>query len=122
MDRPYLLFFFVGRRAADYVSKNLHENIIQNAYFHKDIARAIKEGFLATEEGFLALAKQNNYGDGTTAIVAFISDHGQRLTVGNIGDSEAVLCRGGKVRSRKDFYLCCRILMQIISYILRRWC
>ena len=53
---------------------------------------------MATEEEFLAIAKQNNYGDGTTAIVAFISENGKKLTVGNIGDSEAVLCRGGKVR------------------------
>ena len=79
------------------MAKHLHENIINSSYFHTDLAKAIKEGFLTTENGFLALAKQNNFGDGTTAIVAFISENGRKLTVGNIGDSEAVLCRAGKV-------------------------
>jgi len=83
-----------GKRAADFVAQNLHQYIMESSYFHSNIRKAIKEGFKQTEEEFLELAKRDNFGDGTTAIVAFLVKN--TLTVGNVGDSEGVLCRGNK--------------------------
>lgn len=42
---------------------------------------------------FVELAEQKDLRDGTTAVAAYI--RGGRLWVANVGDSRAVLCRGG---------------------------
>ncbi len=82
-----------GKRASDFASTILHHHILTNDHFHTDLKLAIREGFQRTEQEFLDIARKDNMGDGTTALIAFIKR--ARLYIGNIGDSEAVLSRNG---------------------------
>jgi serine/threonine protein phosphatase PrpC len=82
-----------GKRASDFASTILHHHILANAHFQTDLKLAIREGFQRTEQEFLDIARKDNMGDGTTALIAFIKRG--KLYIGNIGDSEAVLSRNG---------------------------
>ena len=95
-----------GKKASDFTSKNLHKLILdcqkkhhetepQNApNSNRGLVQAIIEGFRETEEQFLKIAKSENLGDGTTAIVLFVLP--KKIVVGCVGDSECVLSRAGK--------------------------
>jgi hypothetical protein len=54
-------------------------------------AAALRAALLRTEEEFLQRAKQEQWLDGTTACVLLHKDG--LIVHGNVGDSEAVLCR-----------------------------
>jgi len=43
----------------------------------------------------MEIAVQKQLSDGTTAVIAVLDQH-NKLTVANVGDSEAILCRGSK--------------------------
>ncbi|KAL6060122.1 protein-serine/threonine phosphatase [Balamuthia mandrillaris] len=100
---PLCAFFGVydghgGKRASEFVARVLHEKIMNHPSFGlepgKHVPTAIKDAFLQTEDEFMKLARASNIGDGTTAIVAFILK--TTLFLGNVGDSEAMLCRDNK--------------------------
>ncbi|GKV14609.1 hypothetical protein SLEP1_g25452 [Rubroshorea leprosula] len=81
-----------GRKAADYVAENLHDNIFElmkNCTRNEEKVEAIKAGYLKTDEEFL---KQDAAG-GACCVTALIE--GQDIVVANVGDCRAVLCRGG---------------------------
>lgn len=84
-----------GKRASDFAATALHRHILANERFQSDLKTAIREGFEKTEREFLDIARKDNMGDGTTALIAFIKQG--KLYLGNIGDSEAVLSRNGTV-------------------------
>merc|ERR1719199_422988 len=75
---------------------------VQPASRDEKIRSALKEAFLQTDREILALAERKKFEQvGSTAVVALL--HGNpklgtalRLVVGNVGDSRAVLCRGGR--------------------------
>jgi serine/threonine protein phosphatase PrpC len=51
--------------------------------------------FKQLEHDFLAIARDNNLNDGTTCLLALITDC--KLTVANLGDSSAILIRNNQM-------------------------
>ncbi|GLT36646.1 hypothetical protein SLA2020_110100 [Shorea laevis] len=96
-DTHKIAFFGVydghgGRKAADFVAENLHNNIfesLKNCAGNEEKEEAVKAGYLKTDEEFL---KQDSAG-GACCVTALIE--GQDIVVANVGDCRAVLCRGG---------------------------
>ncbi|CAM6030208.1 unnamed protein product [Sphagnum balticum] len=83
----------LGHNVADYLQRNLFDNILNEASFWKDPASAIKEAYLNTD--IIILDNAPNLGPGgSTAVTAILID-GKELLVANVGDSRAVLSRGG---------------------------
>ncbi|KHG09641.1 putative protein phosphatase 2C 59 [Gossypium arboreum] len=68
-----------GARAAEYVKQNLFSNLIRHPKFISDTKSAIENN--------------QNRDAGSTASTAILV--GDRLLVANVGDSRAVICRGG---------------------------
>ncbi|MBA0612176.1 hypothetical protein Godav_012813 [Gossypium davidsonii] len=75
-----------GARAAEYVKQNLFSNLIRHPKFISDTKSAIDSEFLKSENN-------QNRDAGSTASTAILV--GDRLLVANVGDSRAVICRGG---------------------------
>ncbi|XP_073055443.1 probable protein phosphatase 2C 59 isoform X2 [Primulina eburnea] len=76
-----------GARAAEYVKQNLFSYLIRHPKFISDTKSAIDSEFLKSE-------KNQNRDAGSTASTAILV--GDRLLVANVGDSRAVISRGGK--------------------------
>lgn len=70
---------------------NLHSKILNSSSFSTNLERAISEGFTSTDSEFCEMAVKMEDQSGATATCAFIV--GNTLTVGNVGDSSAFLCR-----------------------------
>lgn len=99
-----------GTQVADHAAKQLHKNIlshfrqkqVQPASRDEKIRAAIKEAFVQTDKEVLSMAERKKFEQvGSTAVCALL--HGNpklgtalRLVVSNLGDSRAVLCRGGQ--------------------------
>ncbi|XP_052210301.1 probable protein phosphatase 2C 59 [Diospyros lotus] len=82
-----------GARAAEYVKQNLFSNLISHPKFMSDTKSAIADAYNHTDSEFLK--SENNQKDaGSTASTAILV--GDRLLVANVGDSRAVICRGGE--------------------------
>lgn len=74
-----------GSYSADFVSKQLHNSIIERpSFIFGDIEQAIKEGYEFLDERCIA----QGFDDGTTAVTALIK--GSTLWISNVGDSEAI--------------------------------
>ncbi|KAI3525628.1 hypothetical protein L1887_04553 [Cichorium endivia] len=82
-----------GARAAEYVKYNLFTNLIKHPKFISDTKSAIAEAYSHTDTEFLKSENNQNKDAGSTASTAIIV--GNRLIVANVGDSRAVICRGG---------------------------
>jgi len=87
-----------GRSTVDYVVKALHINLQQQLQKNPNIsfADAIREAYLVTDG---QLRRQNILRSGSTSVTCVISvtpDGRRVLCTANVGDSRAVLCRGGK--------------------------
>ncbi|XP_052190719.1 probable protein phosphatase 2C 59 isoform X1 [Diospyros lotus] len=108
-----------GARAAEYVKQNLFSNLIKHPKFISDTKSAIGLYFLCscfelfnqftsylfwillstadayshTDSEFLKSENNQNRDAGSTASTAILV--GDRLLVANVGDSRAVICRGG---------------------------
>ncbi|WVZ20055.1 hypothetical protein V8G54_007377, partial [Vigna mungo] len=82
-----------GARAAEYVKKNLFSNLISHPKFISDTKSAISDAYNHTDSEFLKSEKNQNKDAGSTASTAILV--GDRLLVANVGDSRAVICRGG---------------------------
>ncbi|MCO5562790.1 hypothetical protein L7F22_016422 [Adiantum nelumboides] len=83
-----------GSRAADYVQKNLFENLIKHPKFITDTKCAIVETYQQTDSEYLKHENSQHRDAGSTASTAVLV--GDRLLVANVGDSRAVICRAGK--------------------------
>merc|ERR1719240_2038559 len=99
-----------GTQVAEHAQKQLHKNIltqfrqrqVQPASRDEKIRSALKEAFLNTDKEILAISERKKFEQvGSTAVCAYL--HGNpklgtalRLVVSNVGDSRAVLCRGGQ--------------------------
>lgn len=117
-----------GFEASEFVNETLHDMIYQHSFFKTDIELAIRESCASVDQTFLERARREDIYDGTTAIGAFfhpkntqsgktrsqavtipvypgavVRQSGSRMTVFNIGDSRAVLCRNGEAISSKCF-------------------
>ena len=83
-----------GRHAAIYSRMHLHHLIASQPAFHTDIEHAIRTGFLTADKNVNEFQSTHNFNCGTTAISIWLVD--DELVVGNVGDSQGVLSRGGK--------------------------
>jgi len=83
----------LGHHVADYLQRNLLNNILKESGFWKDPAVAIREAYLSTDGTILAKAPDLGPG-GSTAVTAILIDK-RRLLVANVGDSRAVLSKDG---------------------------
>ncbi|KAI9118298.1 hypothetical protein K1719_010630 [Acacia pycnantha] len=82
-----------GARAAEYVKQNLFSNLITHPKFISDTKSAIADAYNHTDSEFLKSENTQNRDAGSTASTAILV--GDRLLVANVGDSRAVICRGG---------------------------
>ncbi|KAI8547682.1 hypothetical protein RHMOL_Rhmol07G0215000 [Rhododendron molle] len=82
-----------GARAAEYVKQNLFSNLISHPKFISDTKSAIADAYSHTDSEFLKSENTQNRDAGSTASTAILV--GDRLLVANVGDSRAVICRGG---------------------------
>ncbi|KAK9050317.1 hypothetical protein SSX86_030713 [Deinandra increscens subsp. villosa] len=83
-----------GARAAEYVKKHLFSNLIKHPKFISDTKAAISDAYSHTDTEFLKSENNQNRDAGSTASTAILV--GDRLLVANVGDSRAVISRGGK--------------------------
>ncbi|KAL4566573.1 hypothetical protein LXL04_030691 [Taraxacum kok-saghyz] len=84
-----------GARAAEYVKHNLFTNLIKHPKFISDTKSAIAEAYSHTDTEFLKTENNLMRDAGSTASTAIIVS--TRLLVANVGDSRAVICKGGNV-------------------------
>eukprot|EP00245_Coleochaete_scutata_P000991 TRINITY_DN11216_c0_g1_i1.p1 TRINITY_DN11216_c0_g1~~TRINITY_DN11216_c0_g1_i1.p1 ORF type:complete len:280 (+),score=49.72 TRINITY_DN11216_c0_g1_i1:261-1100(+) len=83
-----------GARAAEYVQQHLFNNLVSHPKFHSDTKIAIVETYKQTDMDYLRSENGQSRDAGSTASTAVLV--GKRLLVANVGDSRAVICRGGK--------------------------
>jgi serine/threonine protein phosphatase PrpC len=84
-----------GDRASKFCKKNLMNSIFSQTKFIEkaDWENALKKGLKHLDKEFLD--KYQDSDDGTTAIVVLQVNN--KLYIGNLGDSRAILCRGKEV-------------------------
>ncbi len=83
-----------GSRAAEYVKKHLFDNLLKHPKFIDDTKLAIAEAYKQTDQDYLKTEISQSRDAGSTASTAVLV--GDRLLVANVGDSRAVICRGGE--------------------------
>ncbi|EFJ17647.1 hypothetical protein SELMODRAFT_146683 [Selaginella moellendorffii] len=83
-----------GPRAAEFVKKNLFQNVISHPQFTSDIKFAIADTYKQTDDDYLKDEKDQFRDAGTTASTALLV--GNQLIVANVGDSRAVMSRAGE--------------------------
>ncbi|PSS31634.1 Protein like [Actinidia chinensis var. chinensis] len=83
-----------GDKVPAYLQKQLFANILKEAEFWTDPRRSISKAYEKTDEAILS--NSSNLGRGGSTAVTAILINGQRLWVANVGDSRAVLSRGGQ--------------------------
>jgi len=89
-----------GRRAADFAAQNLYEYISSDKLFSSNVAEAVGSAFRKADKEFVELAEQQELRDGTTAVAAYIRKG--HMWIANVGDSRAVLCRGGEAHAMSE--------------------
>ncbi|AQK68564.1 putative protein phosphatase 2C 59 [Zea mays] len=83
-----------GVRAAEYVKQHLFSNLIKHPKFITDTKAAAAETYNLTDSEFLKADSCQTRDAGSTASTAIIV--GDRLLVANVGDSRAVISKGGQ--------------------------
>ncbi|XP_050212875.1 probable protein phosphatase 2C 10 isoform X2 [Mercurialis annua] len=84
----------LGDSVPSYLQKHLFRNILKEEGFWTDPGRAISKAYERTDQAILSHNPDLGRG-GSTAVTAILIN-GQRLWVANVGDSRAVLSRGGQ--------------------------
>ncbi|XP_038702636.1 probable protein phosphatase 2C 10 isoform X2 [Tripterygium wilfordii] len=84
----------LGDTVPSYLQKHLFSNILKEEDFWVDPNRAIAKAYERTDQAILSQSADLGRG-GSTAVTAILIN-GQRLCVANVGDSRAVLSRGGQ--------------------------
>ncbi|CAL8468810.1 g8351 [Coccomyxa elongata] len=83
-----------GPHAADFVRANLFDSLLKNPNFPTDVSTALGEAFVETDKRYLQADSGSNRDDGCTAVTAVLTDN--TVVVAHVGDSRAVLSRGGR--------------------------
>ncbi|KAI6687782.1 hypothetical protein NL676_024610 [Syzygium grande] len=84
----------LGDKVPMYLQKHLFSNILKEEEFWVDPNKSISKAYERTDEAILSSSSDLGRG-GSTAVTAILIN-GQRLLVANVGDSRAVLSRGGR--------------------------
>ncbi|KAK9748983.1 hypothetical protein RND81_02G094700 [Saponaria officinalis] len=84
----------MGNGVPSYLQKNLFDNILKEEEFWVDPGRAISEAYQKTDKAILSQKSELSRG-GSTAVTAILFN-GRKLWIANLGDSRAVLSRGGQ--------------------------
>jgi hypothetical protein len=82
-----------GLRAAAYVKRHFFDNLLRHPKFLYNIKLAIAETFQQTDQAYLRSEINHMDATSTACTCLVVGDH---LLVANIGDSRAVVCRGGE--------------------------
>lgn len=82
-----------GIEAAYFAQTQLHVAIAQHPEFKTNPVTALKEAFLATDKAFLEKAEREALNSGATACTVLV--RGTKLYVSWLGDSQAMMYRGG---------------------------
>lgn len=82
-----------GVDAANFAAAQLHMNVIHNENFKTNPLNALSEGFKATDAAFLKKAEREALTSGATACSVLLQP--EKLYLGWLGDSQAMMCRGG---------------------------
>ncbi|KAJ9691248.1 hypothetical protein PVL29_013427 [Vitis rotundifolia] len=83
-----------GRQVAEYLHSHLFDNILQKPDFWTNPKRAIQRAYEVTDDEILERVAGSR--GGSTAITAILIN-GEKLIVGNVGDSRAIICREDSV-------------------------
>uniref|UniRef100_A0A0C9S3R7 protein-serine/threonine phosphatase n=1 Tax=Wollemia nobilis TaxID=56998 RepID=A0A0C9S3R7_9CONI len=83
----------LGHDVANYLKSHLFDNILNEPEFWNEPRKTIKKVYVKTDGVILENTVKLGPG-GSTAVTAILID-GKRLLVANVGDSRAVICRGG---------------------------
>lgn len=85
-----------GHVCAEYCKRNVYVNFAKNENFGSDNEKALKEAILKTDSDFGKAAAERNLSSssGACAIICYIEN--RTAFFANLGDSRAVLCRGGR--------------------------
>jgi serine/threonine protein phosphatase PrpC len=83
-----------GRKAADFAASRFPELLSNHPEYPADLAKALRDAVVSTEDEFMELARKDELNDGTTLVVGLVA--GNKLYVANVGDSEALICREDK--------------------------
>lgn len=83
----------LGDAVPSYLQKHLFSNILQEEGFWVDPNRSISKAYERTDQAILSHSPDLGRG-GSTAVTAILIN-GQRLWIANVGDSRAVLSKGG---------------------------
>ncbi|XP_038899741.1 probable protein phosphatase 2C 10 isoform X2 [Benincasa hispida] len=84
----------LGESVPAYLQKHLFPNILKEEEFWVDPNSSISKAYEKTDQAILSHSSDLGRG-GSTAVTAILIN-GQRLWVANVGDSRAVLSRGGE--------------------------
>eukprot|EP00656_Telonema_subtile_P003715 TRINITY_DN11683_c0_g3_i1.p1 TRINITY_DN11683_c0_g3~~TRINITY_DN11683_c0_g3_i1.p1 ORF type:complete len:472 (+),score=83.47 TRINITY_DN11683_c0_g3_i1:155-1570(+) len=82
-----------GRKAADFAAEYLSHFASTNLDTLEDVGKMFQDAFLEADKKFCETAEREGLGDGTTAVIAYLK--GGKMWVANVGDSRAVISRGG---------------------------
>ncbi|XP_050263724.1 probable protein phosphatase 2C 9 isoform X1 [Quercus robur] len=84
----------LGDTVPSYLQKHLFSNILKEEEFWVDPNRSISKAYEKTDQAILSHSSDLGRG-GSTAVTAILIN-GQKLWVANVGDSRAVLSKGGQ--------------------------
>lgn len=97
--RPRSAFFAIydghgGRQVVDFVTRELHENVLRELRRTTSIPDALLQAFQATDED---MVRRNIMSSGCTACVCLLVEerHSRVIYTAHLGDSRAVMARGG---------------------------
>mmetsp|Transcript_75638 Transcript_75638/g.210108 ORF Transcript_75638/g.210108 Transcript_75638/m.210108 type:complete len:281 (-) Transcript_75638:168-1010(-) len=97
--RPTSAFFAVydghgGRQVVDFVTRELHENVLRELRKTNSVPDALLQAFQATDED---MVRRNIMTSGCTACVCLLQEerHARVIYTAHLGDSRAVMARGG---------------------------
>jgi protein phosphatase 1L len=81
-----------GAKVAEYVKENLFSHLLRHPKFMSDTKVAIDDAYKSTDSEFLESDSSQNQCGSTASTAVLVGD---RLFVANVGDSRAIICRGG---------------------------
>ncbi|EPY43314.1 protein phosphatase [Angomonas deanei] len=83
-----------GTACAEYLRDNLHTWILSHAEVRTNPEKAIFDSIVEADRKFLSETDETSNESGCVCAVVLVLE--DKLVIGNVGDTEAILCRSGK--------------------------